>query len=278
MNSTSQLAVGDAVAIGIGGMAIALHTQDIAFRRLLEDRYAGFIEAGSHPEFEFDVDLFEASDQFEPSQTKHADDDVQVSLQGGQWVLRRGDFYARWDARAGRGRIRQSRNPYAVDSVLRIVHTLILARQGGFLVHAASAIRGGRAFLFAGVSGAGKTTISRLAPPDAALLTDEISYVRRAGNAYEAWGTPFAGELAKVGENQAAPLNTLFLLEKGPENRIEEIAEADAVRLLLRNILFFADDPELVSLVFRSACEFVEKVPVRRLIFVPDKSVWEMIR
>ena len=278
MNSTSQLAVGDAVAIGIGGMAIALHTQDLAFRRLLEDRYAGFIEAGSHPEFEFDVDLFEALDQFEPSQTKHADDDVQVSLQGGQWVLRRGDFYARWDARAGRGRIRQSRNPYAVDSVLRIVHTLILARQGGFLVHAASAIRGGRAFLFAGVSGAGKTTISRLAPPDAALLTDEISYVRRAGNAYEAWGTPFAGELAKVGENQAAPLNTLFLLEKGPENRIEEIAEADAVRLLLRNILFFADDPELVSLVFRSACEFVEKVPVRRLIFVPDKSVWEMIR
>jgi hypothetical protein len=278
MNSTSQLAVGDAVAIGIGGMAIALHTQDLAFRRLLEDRYAGFIEAGSHPEFEFDVDLFEASDQFEPSQTKHADDDVQVSLQGGQWVLRRGDFYARWDARAGRGRIRQSRNPYAVDSVLRIVHTLILARQGGFLVHAASVIRGGRAFLFAGVSGAGKTTISRLAPPDAALLTDEISYVRRAGNAYEAWGTPFAGELAKVGENQAAPLNTLFLLEKGPENRIEEIAEADAVRLLLRNILFFADDPELVSLVFRSACEFVEKVPVRRLIFVPDKSVWEMIR
>jgi hypothetical protein len=278
MNSTSQLAVGDAVAIGIGGMAIALHTQDLAFRRLLEDRYAGFIEAGSHPEFEFDVDLFEASDQFEPSQTKHADDDVQVSLQGGQWVLRRGDFYARWDARAGRGRIRQSRNPYAVDSVLRIVHTLILARQGGFLVHAASAIRGGRAFLFAGVSGAGKTTISRLAPPDAALLTDEISYVRRAGNAYEAWGTPFAGELAKVGENQAAPLNTLFLLENGPENRIEEIAEADAVRLLLRNILFFADDPELVSLVFRSACEFVEKVPVRRLIFVPDKSVWEMIR
>jgi hypothetical protein len=278
MNSTSQLAVGDAVAIGIGGMAIALHTQDLAFRRLLEDRYAGFIEAGSHPEFEFDVDLFEASDQFEPSQTKHADDDVQVSLQGGQWVLRRGDFYARWDARAGRGRIRQSRNPYAVDSVLRIVHTLILARQGGFLVHAASAIRGGRAFLFAGVSGAGKTTISRLAPPDAALLTDEISYVRRAGNAYEAWGTPFAGELAKVGENQAAPLNTLFLLEKGPENRIEEVAEADAVRLLLRNILFFADDPELVSLVFRSACEFVEKVPVRRLIFVPDKSVWEMIR
>ncbi len=278
MNHTSQTAVDDAVAIGIGGMAIALHTQDLGFRQLLEDRYAGFVEAGSHPQFDFDIDLFDPSDQFEPAETKHAEDDVQVRLQDGQWLLQRGDFSACWDATAGRGHIRQSRNPYAVDSVLRIVHTLILARQGGFLVHAASAIHHGRAFLFAGVSGAGKTTISRLAPADATLLTDEISYVRRAGNAYEAWGTPFAGELARVGENQAASLATLFLLEKGPENRIEEVAAAEAVRLLLRNILFFAEDPELVSLVFRSACEFVEKVPVRRLIFVPDKSVWEIIR
>jgi hypothetical protein len=278
MSRPSQLAVSDAVAIGIGGMAIVLHTTDVGFRRLLEDRYAGFIEAGSHPQFDFDIDLFDPSDQFETAETKHADDDVQVSLQDGRWLFQRGDFHARWDARAGRGHIRQSRSPYAVDSVLRIVHTLILARQGGFLVHAASAIHHGRAFLFAGVSGAGKTTISRLAPADAKLLTDEISYVRRAGNAYEAWGTPFAGELARVGENQAAPLSTLFLLEKGPENRIEEVAAAEAVRLLLRNILFFAKDPELVSLVFRSACEFVEKVPVRRLIFVPDERVWEIIR
>ena len=59
----------------------------------------------------------------------------------------------------------QSANPYSIDAALRIIHSLILARQGGLLVHAASAVRNGKAFLFAGVSGAGKTTISRLAPP-----------------------------------------------------------------------------------------------------------------
>jgi len=47
--------------------------------------------------------------------------------------------------------------------------------------------------------------------------------------------------------------------------------------LLLRNILFFAEDAELVNLVFRSACEFVERIPVRRLTFVPDERVWNMI-
>jgi hypothetical protein len=259
-------------------MTIALRTQDLAFRQLLEDRYAGFVKTSPNAQFEFDISLFEPSDSPDPSEAKHADDDVQVRLQGGEWLLQRGDFSARWDSAAGRGHIRQSRNPYAIDSVLRIVHTLILAGQGGFLVHAASAIRGGRGFLFAGVSGAGKTTISRLAPTDATLLTDEISYVRRAGNDYEAWGTPFAGELARVGENRAAPLSALFLLEKGRENRIEPVGESEAIRLLLRNILFFAEDSELVNLVFRSACEFVERVPVRRLIFVPDERVWEMIR
>jgi hypothetical protein len=261
----------EAVVIEIGGMAIALHTEDPSFRQLLENRYAGFTERSSAPQYEFDIDLFE------PAESSHTDEDVKVTLQGSRWLLQRGDFRAEWSSTAGRGHIRQSRNPYAIDSVLRIVHTLILAKQGGFLVHAASAIRGGRAFLFAGVSGAGKTTISRLAPSDATLLTDEISYVRRDGNAYRACGTPFAGELARVGENQSAPLSALFLLEKGPENGIEPVAPPEAVRMLMRNILFFAEDAALVNLVFRSACEFVERVPVRRLIFVPDERVWEMI-
>lgn len=161
--------------------------------------------------------------------------------------------------------------------MLRIVHTLILAREGGFLIHAASGIRNGHAYLFAGVSGAGKTTISRLAPPDTTLLSDEISYVRRDGPGYVACGTPFSGELAKSGENQSAAISTVFLLHQGPENRIDDIEPQEAVRSLLRNILFFAEDAELVRLVFQSACEFTARVPVRRLTFTPDQRVWEMI-
>jgi hypothetical protein len=275
MMPTSQIAASDAVAIEVGGIAIALRTQDHGFRQLLEHRYAGFVKSRLHPQFEFDIDLFD--DVSDPSETAHPDDDVRVRMQDGQWLLQRGDFRAQWDSRSGRGRVRQSRNPYAIDSVLRIVHTLILAKQGGFLVHAASAIRGGQAFLFAGLSGAGKTTISRLAPPEATLLTDEISYVRREGDGYWACGTPFAGELGKLGENLSAPLHTVFLLEQGLENRIEPVATSEAIRLLLRNILFFAEDAELVNLVFRSACEFVERIPVRRLTFVPDQRVWNMI-
>ena len=119
-------------------------------------------------------------------------------------------------------------------SVLRIVHTLVLAREGGYLVHASSAVRNGKAFLF-------------------------------------------AGDLARPGANLRAPLAALYLLAQGPENRIDDISAADAARGLLSCILFFAEDPELVQAVFQSALDFVERVPVRRLTFVPDARVWELI-
>jgi hypothetical protein len=258
------------IVIEIGDVPVRVRTGDSTFLRLLEKRYTGFVSRRSHAEFEFDVDLT-------PPGEIGADDDVRVLQRSGRWSLKRGDFRAEWDSASKSGNIRQSANPYSIDSILRIIHTLVLSKQGGFLVHAASAVRNGRAFLFAGVSGAGKTTIARLAPGNATLLTDEVSYVREQDGGYSAFGTPFTGELAKVGDNIRAPIAALYLLAKGPENRIEPLAHPQAIRALLANILFFAEDAELVKLVFASACQFVGRVPVYRLTFVPDTRVWEML-
>ncbi len=258
------------VEIAIGGVSVRINTIDADFIELLQNRYAGFVSLEASPEFDFDVEL-SRPEGIDPEA------DLRVTYHSGRWLLQRGDFRAEWDPAARRGSIRQRANPYSIDAVLRIVHTLVLAKQGGFLLHSASAIRNGKAFLFAGVSGAGKTTISRLAPPDATLLTDEISYVRKHEDGYIAYGTPFTGELAKIGENTSAPLGALYLLAQGPENRIDPITAADAGRELLANTLFFADDPQSVQQVFQAACDFVHRVPVCRLTFMPDTRVWEMI-
>ena len=232
------------LAIDIGGMPILVRTDSSEFAALLEDRYGSFIHAASGDRiFSLDVELI-------PPRTILDDEDVSVRLESGRWIMTRGDFRAEWDPRTGHGWVRQSANPYSIDGVLRILHSLLLAREGGFLVHAASAVRNGRAFLFSGVSGAGKTTLSRLAPPDAEVLTDEISYVRPCQTGYEAFGTPFAGELARIGANLRAPLAAIYLLVQGPENRIEPVDPVDAARAVLRNILFFAHDEELVGRYF----------------------------
>jgi hypothetical protein len=317
-------------------MPILVRTDSREFARMLVDRYGKFVTADAPAAvMELEIELIP------PGRVCDAED-VSVRREAGRWVMERGDFRAEWDPQCRRGWVRQSANPYAIDGVLRILHSLILAREGGFLVHAASAVRNGRAFLFSGVSGAGKTTISRLAPPDVVLLTDEISYVRgfriqesgfrrqdsgfriqdsgvkgtdsglkipdaesqtqssepgienpkskiqnchalnpkseiQNPKSYWAFGTPFAGELARLGENLRAPLAALYLLSQGPENRIEPMSDAEAARELLQNILFFARDDELVGMIFQTVCDFVRRVPVRRLVFAPDARVWELV-
>jgi len=120
--------------------------------------------------------------------------------------------------------------------------------------------------------------MTQLAPPDVTLLTDEVSYLRPGVDGYSAFGTPFAGELARPGENCSAAVAALFFLEQGPENVIEELSAGEAVRRLMRNILFFAEDPGLVERLLATACDFVDRVPIRRLTFYPDGRVWEDVR
>ncbi|MGB9074603.1 MAG: hypothetical protein WCC22_18350 [Terriglobales bacterium] len=258
-----------ACVVEIGGIPISLHTDDAQFLDLLCRRYGGFLSS-ARAEFELDFDLTSAAPV--------SDEDVRVRRDGPEWLLERGDFRARWDPRTGRGTVRQNLNPYSLDSVLRIVHSLVLAERGGFLLHAASAVCDHQAYLFSGISGAGKTTMTRLAPPSVTLLTDEISYVRPGSGGFSAFGTPFAGELARPGENCVAPIAALFFLEKGAANRVDELPPSEAMRRLMRNILFFAEDRGLVERLLATACEFVSRVPVRRLTFYPDPRVWDHIR
>lgn len=258
------------VVVEVGGTPIGIETSDSGFVDILHRRYGDYVKPGATSAFSFRVELV-PPDKFDP------DADLEVRLQDGEWRLQRGDFEARWSPQKRRGWARQSANPYSIDSVLRIMHTLLLASEGGFLLHASSAVRNCKAFLFSGVSEAGKTTIARLAPADVALLTDEASYIRKTKAGYMAHGTPFAGELGKPGKNISAPIEALYLLDKATVNCITPMEPAEAVRRLMRNILFFSHDEELVRMVFDAACAFVAAVPVSQLSFFPDQRVWELI-
>jgi hypothetical protein len=269
--ATGSLAF-DEVTVEIGGVPIQLWTRDPGFRRVIEERYEGFLNPGALPECRFEIQL--TSNR----QSADTDEDVSVFKSGSKWCLKRGDFQAEWDLDRRAGWIRQCANPYSIDSVLRITHSLLLAMQGGFQLHASSAIRNDRAFLFAGVSGVGKTTMARLAPPDAVVLTDEISYIRRIDNGYRAYGTPFAGELARPGANQSAPLQQACLLRQGQQNRLREVSRSEAIRALMRHVLFFARDNELVEQVLDSVVNFAACVEVVEMEFTPDRRAWDLIQ
>ena len=258
------------LTVEIGGLPIRLRTPNAAFRAQIAERYSSFLRPESRAEMEFEL-------HFSPPDPLSAEEKLEVCCEEGRWQLSRGEFRAAFDLHTRRGHLSFIHNPYSVDTVLRIVHSLLLAPAGGLLLHASGGIRGGRGVLFSGVSGAGKTTIAQLAPPDVQLLTDEISYLRRAGDGFRVYGTPFSGELGIQGQDVSAPLAAIYLIEHGARNRRERVAEAEAVRRLMRNTLFFAQEKRLVADVFSTVCELARRVPVYGLEFLPDARVWEML-
>jgi hypothetical protein len=258
--------------VEIGGLPVLLRMEDRALQEAVEKWYAGYLTTTPSAE-PFDLTVTVGL-----TGGGAADHQAHVEWRDGRWLFERFDFQAEWFPDSGRGWVRQEGAVHQpIDSVLRILHSILVASQGGCLMHAASAVRNGRAFAFTGVSGAGKTTLSRLAPPDVALLTDEISYIRSMDGIYRAFGTPFAGDLGIAGDNISAPLKALYLLAKGPENRIEPLSPKQAVNVVMRNILFFAKDPKLVEALFETACRMAACIPVYRLIFTPTPAVWETI-
>jgi hypothetical protein len=162
------------------------------------------------------------------------------------------------------------RNPlhYPLDQVLLMY---FLSMRNGAIVHSAGVVRNGRGCLFAGRSGAGKSTISRklLWMTGSSGLSDDRIIVRKAGDSFNIFGTPWHGD-AGIAVNGSAPLSQIFFLVQSEENRIEQITEADAFRRFMPVLSIPWYDKEAVSRIFSFVEELIAKIPSYVLYFTPD--------
>jgi hypothetical protein len=163
-----------------------------------------------------------------------------------------------------------------LDSLLRVMLSLALPPARGLLVHAASVVRGGRGYLFPGVSGAGKTTLSRLSA-DATLLSDELSIVTMPADGPVVHGTPFWGELARAGAAATAVLAGIYFPRHAPGHAVTPLGERAALTRLLPTVMSFAREADVVARVLDLAAELVAAVPCFVLDFRRDPGFWEAI-
>jgi hypothetical protein len=149
-----------------------------------------------------------------------------------------------------------------------------LAGRAALVVHAAGIVRGGRAWLFAGPHGAGKSTIAGLlaAERGTALLSDDRVVVRRLRGRWRAFGTPWSGTVRRATTPAGAPLAGVFFIRHGEATRPQPLAPAAAAaRLVPRCLHPYWDRPALEALL--AGCGgLATDVPCFDLPFVPEAA------
>lgn len=220
---------------------------------------------------------------------------------GGQWELRThagGDeacFYGRIDglevepltrlrldptlsrgvvvSRPQHGGGRSFRVGYPLDEY---VAGRLLARAGAVVLHATAILHGNEAIVFAGHSGAGKSTIAKIAEDcGGRVLSDDRTIIRVTESGVWAYGTPWHGSL-KRGDPGGAPVRAIYLLSQAAFDVVEDVSLASAMaELYVRLIQPCADASELTSAI-DTLDRVVSRTRVGRLHFRPGASAYHV--
>ncbi|MCG8418777.1 MAG: hypothetical protein MJE77_12640 [Proteobacteria bacterium] len=192
----------------------------------------------------------------------------------------------------GRFCVNESAN--SVEAVVRIGTSIAMPRLGGLVLHASAITAisprlpgpGGdekparQAFVFAGVSGAGKSTIAAMiaeSSPRFGKVSDELVIVRpdRQGR-WKAHVTPFIGGDG-LPHGACYPIAAVHFLEQANDHRRISISRSAALRELLRHVLVYVCETDTASHVLQTASELVGAVDCHRLQFAKNPGVLEVL-
>lgn len=166
--------------------------------------------------------------------------------------------------------------PRAMENVLRSAVAWLAMDTGGFLLHGASIVREGAAYLFFGPSGAGKSTLAAMSRRGD-VISDDLTLVLRRPEGLRASGGPFRGTYTGGAPVVGLfPVQGFYRLRKDPETFVRR-GDAACFADLLGNLPWIVDQlprhPHLIDRV-RS---LVGDAPFRYLHFRKDEDFWPAV-
>lgn len=205
--------------------------------------------------------------------------DLQCATDG-SWVP-----VARVELDFSRGSIRPLHGRHARPSRFALNHpydqTLVLNRLLHFragVVHACGIVEDGGGYIFAGRSGAGKTTLARLWRRHGALLLndDRVILRERDGRVFLA-STPWHGEEAEVNDAMV-PLRAIVHLRHASENDLRRLEVPEALTALLATTVAPFYSPEGLRRLVDLWADVAEAIPSYALSFTPDARAVQFCR
>ena len=145
----------------------------------------------------------------------------------------------------------------------------------GFYLHSSAIALDGKAYLFSGPSGMGKSTHTRLWQQifgsAAQVFNDDKPALRCLDGVWYAYGTPWCGK-DHINVNRKVPLAGICFLEQSSENVIRRLPQAEAaMRIISQTIRYFANE-ERLDLMLNHVQRLVKTIPVYELKNRPEPA------
>ena len=149
------------------------------------------------------------------------------------------------------------------------------SRDGLVEVHSCGIRDRGGVLLFAGHSGAGKSTTARLwtrlEPESLVLSDDRVVLDPRGRDTVRAFGTPWHG-MGRFGSPAHAPLKALFFLEQARHSEAVRVHPAEAAARLFSGTFPPIWDRQATERVMAACADIAERIPAFRLRFRRDHT------
>ena len=154
-----------------------------------------------------------------------------------------------------------------------------LLEHDGFYLHAAAIELDGKAYLFSGPSGVGKSTHTRLWQEKfgAAVqrFNDDKPALRFLDDTWYAYGTPWCGKDG-INLNMKVPIAGICFLVQGNENRIRRLSNQEAVSSILWQTMRRFRDRKYLDLLLDHVGKLVETIPIYELTNRPEPAAAEL--
>ena len=161
-------------------------------------------------------------------------------------------------------------------AIMTIYSAFIVHYQWGLMVHSSCIVEGDRAFLFAGQSGAGKSTVAMLSEPRK-ILSDEATLIKLEPMGAFVFDSPFRSETKPSFDPDPLPLAGIHLLQQSPTIERKQIKSSEAVFRLMDKIFYWAVDPAETIKLLTMCGKLAELVPAFELLFQKNDLFWERI-
>ena len=154
-----------------------------------------------------------------------------------------------------------------------------LLRHGGFYLHSSAVVKDGKAYLFSGPCGTGKSTHTRLWQKvfgkDTRVINDDKPALRRIDGKWYAYGTPWCGKDG-ININEKVPLAGVCFLKQASENKIHRLDPFDAMRRILPQTMRKFGREENMDLLLKNLDLFLREIPIYELENIPEPSAAQM--